>query len=281
MPRGARCCWPWCSCWRCIAVLPVCGLAPADSAGRAWRGAQLLLRVRAAAVASPHLAVGRALRISRGAHARGGAASRNEVLNRLVHLRDPGGRSDRGSAAFWDESQQALIVPVSRWGYLEPGRPVPEGRLLEAWRSDRATLVNQLEWVLPGGAPGSVYVVPIPCEVGSRGLCSSFYRRRAVRVGRPGAAACVLRRDGRAARQCGDEPASAGAHQPSWDIAAISWPPPTRSWKRFPIRCRTTSALHFVTSAALRSSCGSRAEPVRRPSAPLSAHHLRERGEDG
>jgi light-regulated signal transduction histidine kinase (bacteriophytochrome) len=71
---------------------------------------------------------------------------------------------------LWDDVRQALIVAVSRWGYLEPGRPVPEGTLLDAWRSNRATLVKHHEWVLPGGAAGSVYVVPIPCEVGPRGL---------------------------------------------------------------------------------------------------------------
>ena len=49
---------------------------------------------------------------------------------------------------------EALIVVVSRWGYLEPGRPVPEGSLLEAWRTNVATLVKQHEWVLPGGAAG-------------------------------------------------------------------------------------------------------------------------------
>ena len=59
---------------------------------------------------------------------------------------------------------------MSRWGYLEPGRPVPEGRLLGAWRDDRASLVRQFEWVLPGGEPGSVYVVPIPSKVATRGI---------------------------------------------------------------------------------------------------------------
>ena len=47
---------------------------------------------------------------------------------------------------------------------------MPEGRLLQAWRDDRAMLVKQFEWVLPGGAPGSVYVVPIPSKVAPRGL---------------------------------------------------------------------------------------------------------------
>jgi light-regulated signal transduction histidine kinase (bacteriophytochrome) len=71
---------------------------------------------------------------------------------------------------MWDEQRQELIVQVSRWGYLEPERPVPGERLLEAWQDNRATLVKDYEWVLPGGAPGSVYAVPIPCEVGPRGL---------------------------------------------------------------------------------------------------------------
>ena len=75
-----------------------------------------------------------------------------------------------GIAARWDEEQQRLIVAVSRWGYLEPGRPVPEGRLMEAFRSGEAMHVKEHEWVLPGGAPGSVYIVPIPCDIGPKGL---------------------------------------------------------------------------------------------------------------
>jgi len=100
----------------------------------------------------------------------GGSASRDDVLNRLCTFAIPAVGATSGSAAVWDDPQQALIVAVSRWGYLEPGRPVPEGSLLDAWRSNRATLVKQHDWVLPGGAAGSVYVVPIPCEVGPRGL---------------------------------------------------------------------------------------------------------------
>jgi signal transduction histidine kinase len=75
-----------------------------------------------------------------------------------------------GAAAALEDDHQQLIVRVSRWGYLEPGRPVPEGRLLDAWRTDRAALVNNYEWVLPGGAPGSIYAVPIPSNVARRGL---------------------------------------------------------------------------------------------------------------
>ena len=100
----------------------------------------------------------------------GGAPARNDVLNRLCTFAVSAVGATGGSAALWDDARQALIVAVSRWGYLEPGRPVPEGRLLEAWRSNRATLVKRHEWVLPGGASGSVYVVPIPCDVGPRGL---------------------------------------------------------------------------------------------------------------
>jgi len=70
-----------------------------------------------------------------------------------------------GAAAALEDDHQQLIVRASRWGYLEPGRPVPEGRLLDAWRTDRAALVNNYEWVLPGGAPGSIYAVPIPSNV--------------------------------------------------------------------------------------------------------------------
>jgi light-regulated signal transduction histidine kinase (bacteriophytochrome) len=42
--------------------------------------------------------------------------------------------------------------------------------LLDAWLRDQAALVTNFEWVLPGGAPGSVYVVPIPSKVAPRGL---------------------------------------------------------------------------------------------------------------
>jgi signal transduction histidine kinase len=100
----------------------------------------------------------------------GGASSRNETLNRLCTFAVAGVGATGGSVALWDEARQALIVAISRWGYLEPGRQVPEGSLLEALRSNRATLVKRHEWVLPGGAAGSIYVVPIPCEVGPRGL---------------------------------------------------------------------------------------------------------------
>lgn len=99
-----------------------------------------------------------------------GSPSRNDMLNRLCTFAVSAVGAKGGSAAQWDDARQQLIVAVSRWGYLEPGRPVPEGSLLAAWRSNRATLVKQHEWVLPGGAAGSVYVVPIPCEVSSRGL---------------------------------------------------------------------------------------------------------------
>jgi signal transduction histidine kinase len=98
------------------------------------------------------------------------STSRVDVLNRLCAFAVSAVGATGGAAAQWDDTQQALIVVVSRWGYLEPGRAVPEGSLMDAWRTNRATLVKQHEWVLPGGAAGSVYVVPIPCEVGPRGL---------------------------------------------------------------------------------------------------------------
>jgi signal transduction histidine kinase len=100
----------------------------------------------------------------------GGSLSRNELLNRLGTFAVSAVGATGSAAALWDDARQALVVAVSRWGYLEPGRPVPEGSLLGAWRSNRGTLVKHHEWVLPGGAAGSVYVVPIPCEVGPRGL---------------------------------------------------------------------------------------------------------------
>lgn len=100
----------------------------------------------------------------------GHSPSGTEVLNRLCTFAVPAVGARAASAAVWDEDHQQLMVAVSRWGYLEPGRPVPEGQLLDAWRTDQAMLVTQHEWVLPGGAPGSMYVVPIPCHVGPSGV---------------------------------------------------------------------------------------------------------------
>jgi signal transduction histidine kinase len=96
--------------------------------------------------------------------------SQSELLGRLCKFVMSAVGAKGASAALWEDGQQHLIVQVSRWGYLEPGRPVPEGRLLKAWWDDRATLVKDFEWVLPGGARGSVYVVPIPSRVAPRGL---------------------------------------------------------------------------------------------------------------
>ena len=144
----------------------------------------------------------------------GRSPSRDEVLNRLCTFAVPAVGATSGAAAVWDDSRQALIVAVSRWGYLEPGRPVPEGSLLDAWRSNRATLVKQHEWVLPGGAAGSVYVVPIPCEVGPRGLLFVILPKAALFVSDDLAlAARVLQRNGRPARQRDDARAAAGAHR--------------------------------------------------------------------
>jgi signal transduction histidine kinase len=110
------------------------------------------------------------------------AASGNDVLNRLCAFAVPAVGGTGGSAALWDDTSQALIVVVSRWGYLEPGRPVPEGSLLDAWRSNQATFVKHHAWVLPGGAAGSVYAVPIPCEVSPRGLLLVILPRAALFV---------------------------------------------------------------------------------------------------
>jgi signal transduction histidine kinase len=93
-----------------------------------------------------------------------GLPSQHDLLNRLCTFVIAAVGAKGAAAALWDDRQQHLIVQVSRWGYLEPGRPVPEGRLLKAWWDDRATLVREFEWVLPGGAPGSVYVVPIASD---------------------------------------------------------------------------------------------------------------------
>jgi signal transduction histidine kinase len=112
----------------------------------------------------------------------GGSPSRTEVLNRLCAFAVSSVGATGGAAAFWDDARKALIVAVSRWGYLEPGRPVPEGTLLDAFRSNRATLVKHHEWVLPGGAAGRVYVVPIPCEVGRRGVLFAILPKAALFV---------------------------------------------------------------------------------------------------
>jgi signal transduction histidine kinase len=96
--------------------------------------------------------------------------SHEELLTRLTTFVVPAVGGTVGAAATWDEERKQLVVRVSHWGYLEPGRPVPDGRLLEAWQTEQATLIKEYEWVLPGGARGSVYVVPIPCRVAARGL---------------------------------------------------------------------------------------------------------------
>ncbi len=99
-----------------------------------------------------------------------GSPSPTDLLNRLCAFVVPAVGATGVSAAMWDDQSQQLIVAISRWGYLEPGRAVPEGRLLESWQTNRAMLIRNYEWVLPGGEPGSVYALPIPCEVGPRGL---------------------------------------------------------------------------------------------------------------
>jgi signal transduction histidine kinase len=98
------------------------------------------------------------------------APTQEDLLKRLCTFVMSAVGATGAAAALWDAQQQQLIVRISRWGYLEPGRPVPEGRLLEAWKNDQAALVTNYEWVLPGGAPGSIYVVPIPSVVAPRGL---------------------------------------------------------------------------------------------------------------
>jgi signal transduction histidine kinase len=110
------------------------------------------------------------------------AQSRDETLARLcTFVMSAVGAT--GAAAALEDDHHQLIVRASRWGYLEPGRPVPEGRLLEAWRTDRAMLVDKYEWVLPGGAPGSIYSVPIPSNVARRGLLIVVLPKGALFVG--------------------------------------------------------------------------------------------------
>ena len=172
-PHSARAFWPDCSCSRCsspwcrlpeepsAALIPLAGLcaalnyyfafAPPSWIRRLWQSAELYGF------------------FSSGA-AGGYSPSQDEVLSRLCGFAAPTVGATSTAAARWDEEQQRLIVTVSRWGYLEPGRPVPEGRLMEAFRSGEAMHVKEHEWVLPGGAPGSVYVVPIPCDIGPKGL---------------------------------------------------------------------------------------------------------------
>lgn len=96
-------------------------------------------------------------------------STQNEMLQRLsAFVMSAVGAT--GAAVALENSRQEMIVRVSRWGYLEPGRPVPEGRLLDAWRAGNAALVKRFEWVLPGGEPGSIYVVPITSTVAPRGV---------------------------------------------------------------------------------------------------------------
>jgi signal transduction histidine kinase len=93
-----------------------------------------------------------------------------DLLHRLSQFVISAVGATGASTALWDDGTQQLIVQSSRWGYLEPGRPVPQGRLMQAWNEERALLVKNFEWVLPGGARGSVYAVPLPCKVAQRGL---------------------------------------------------------------------------------------------------------------
>ncbi|HUP38614.1 MAG TPA: hypothetical protein VM115_00730, partial [Vicinamibacterales bacterium] len=112
----------------------------------------------------------------------GGSPSRTEVLHRLCAFAVSSVGATGCSTAFWDDARQSLVVAMSRWGYLEPGRPVPEGSLMAAWRSNAATLIKHHEWVLPRGAAGRVYVVPIPCEVGRRGVLFAILPKAALFV---------------------------------------------------------------------------------------------------
>ena len=87
-----------------------------------------------------------------------------------------GGRSGRRG--------EQLIVRVSHWGYLEPGRPVPEGRILAGLaRANAASSSRTLRMGSSGGAPGSVYIVPIPSKVAARGLLVVVLPRGALFVG--------------------------------------------------------------------------------------------------
>ena len=143
------------------ALIPVAGLsaalnyyiafAPPSWLRRLWQSAELYGFLSGGAMA-------------------GHSPSEDEVLSRLCAFAAPAVGGTSAAAARWDDEQQRLIVRVSRWGYLEPGRPVPEGRLTESSRTGTAMHVKQHEWVLPGGAPGSVYIVPIPCDIGAKGL---------------------------------------------------------------------------------------------------------------
>jgi signal transduction histidine kinase len=96
--------------------------------------------------------------------------SQDQLLDRLCVFVTAAVGAKSAAAALWDEAAAELIVRVSRWGYLEPGRPIPDRRLLEGWERGRAVLVQYFEWVLPGGARGSVYAVPIPCNVAPKGV---------------------------------------------------------------------------------------------------------------
>ena len=157
-----------------VALIPVAALgaavnyyfafAPPSRVRRLWQSSELygFLAERALSVGLP---------------------SQNELLHRLCAFVVPTVGATGASAALWDEQAGQLIVAISNWGYLEPGRPVPEGRLLDAWRTNDAMLVRDYEWVLPRGEPGSVYVVPIPSQVSPRGLLFVVLPKAALFVG--------------------------------------------------------------------------------------------------
>ena len=66
--------------------------------------------------------------------------------------------------------QHQLIVRASRWGYLEPGRPVPEGRCLTHGRPI-ARLWFRITMVLPRGRCAREHLtLAHPSKVAGRGL---------------------------------------------------------------------------------------------------------------
>ena len=77
--------------WPCLAR----GRGVAGSAGRAWRRAELLLRVRAAGMASAHVAVLRALRVAVRSSCRGRRGVTERRAEPAVHVRGFGGGRDR------------------------------------------------------------------------------------------------------------------------------------------------------------------------------------------
>ena len=108
-------------------------------------------------------------------------------------------------------------MQVSRWGYLEPGRPVPEGRLLKAWRERSRDAGQEFRMGASWRSAGQRLCRSDSLQGGPRGLLFVVLPKGALFVCRRSrVAAHLLRRNGRAARQRGHARASAEADCRAW-----------------------------------------------------------------